>query len=95
MYQITINLHSFDELSKPAKQNAVNEHTQFLIEMQDPENEMNDYIPDDTEVIDNIKINEYLFYVNGDLASMTQYTGEHHKSGKLEAKFKGQIFQLN
>ena len=101
MKQVTINLYSFNELSEQAKQKAINEHMDFLLnegEMQ--ENEAGvletvyyDEIPEN-EVIESIEANDYVFFQDGSLAHCTTYTGKHEKAGITEFNFKGAVYRL-
>ena len=52
-------------------------------------NEEYGYIFDDVD--ENIRINEYLFFKDGNIASITHYT----KTGKTDLKFMGKIYEVN
>lgn len=90
MKQVTINLYSFRELDKSAKEKAIYEHSVFLNEI---DREGRTY--NRTETIEAIEINEYLFYQDGTLAHCTTYTGKHNKAGLTEFKIHGEVFPLN
>ena len=100
MLQVSINLCQFNELNESAKQYAINQHGDFLESVgnqyEDENGDMQtDYSrPDDTDIIDNIECNEYLFFEDGKLASITHYTGKHEKSGITEFKFHGRIYDI-
>ncbi len=92
MKTVTINLYSFDELPANAKERALIDHANFLISVPDinelDEQEYRDEY-DREEVEESIRINEYLFFWDGELASITHYTGKHQKSGITEFHFHG------
>lgn len=101
MKQVTINLYSFSELSKDAQQKAINEHKDFLLsigeEFENEDGEMVTEYPEDYEdsyVIENIEVNEYVYFEDGKLASCTTYTGKHPKSGISELNFHGRIYDI-
>ena len=52
------------------------------------------YLNNDEPIIENIEANEYLFFMNGELASVTQYCGKHHKAGKTEMEFHGVTYDI-
>lgn len=94
MKTISIKLYSFGELGKEAQGKAINQHREFLASIE----ETNDYwetIAADSEVIENITINDYLFYNDGEIASCTTYTGSHDRAGQTEFHFHGQNFLLS
>lgn len=65
---ITIDLYNFDELTAHAKNVAIRAHWDFLNQVVDSRDEhvTRDY------VIDSIRMNEYRFYLDGEMAH-TQY----------------------
>ena len=46
-------------------------------------------------IIEDIKENEYLFFFNGKLASITCYCGKHEKSGITELKLFDEVYIIN
>ena len=101
-----INLYSYDELDEGAKEKAFNEHEEFLRETpqtyeDDEGNEkydnMNKWTQEDIReyVEDSIKINEYLFFENGEMANITHFTGKHEKTGTTEFYFCGKTYILD
>lgn len=100
MKQVEINLYSFSELSKEAKQKAIDEHKQFMDqegqEFEDENGEMQTDYPDwsEDEVIDNIEANEYIYFEDGRLAHCTTYTGKHEKSGTTLFHFHGRDYDI-
>ena len=101
MTQVKISLYSFAELSDKAKQRAINEHMNFLLsEGYQEENEAGEFVTvyrnemEEDEVIENIELNEYLFFEDGKLAHCVTYTGGHEKAGTTELFFHGQIIVL-
>ncbi len=87
MKTVTINLYSFDELTEQAQEKAIQDHAEFLAQEEEEEFSRDD-------VIDNIIINNYLFFEDGELAHITEYTGKHPKSGTLEFHFHGRTFDI-
>lgn len=103
MKQVTINLYELNELPTEARSKAIAEHREFLINVFNPSH----YDECDTmtlskykktltqaDVIEAIAINEYLYYLNGEMASVTNYVGKHPKSGTLELKLEGQTYNI-
>lgn len=86
---VTINLFNFDELNQKAKEKAITDHAEFLLEVDGEEKERTR-----EEVIENIIINEYWFFEDGELAHVTRYTGKHPEAGKEIFHFHGRIFEL-
>lgn len=56
--------------------------------------EYNYYSENDDPIIENIEVNEYLFFATGELADCTTYTGKHPKAGRTECKFMGRIYEV-
>jgi hypothetical protein len=96
----SIKLYSFDELTAEAKVFAINEHTDFLNsipqEFEDESRNMkSEYIQhNEDEVIESIQANNYLFFADGELASVCHYVGNHPQAGETEFKFKGEVYIL-
>lgn len=91
MKKVTIDLLSLSELSKSSKRKAVQSHKEFLLDVFNPDDysDCGELTYSEykkglllSEVIDNIEINEYLFFSNGELAPVTHYCGTHPQSGK-------------
>jgi len=93
MKNVTINLYSFAELNEKAKQKAIAEHSQFLAEVAEDEDELNESYEDDY-VIENIEANDYVYYFDGTLASCVTYCGKHEKAGTTEFTIHGETFNL-
>ena len=87
---LKICLFQFDELSKTAQKKAIEQHADFMEqEGQEYENEKGELVtsyerPTDDVVVDNIEINEYYFYEDGNLAHTIKNTstGETHYISK-------------
>ena len=100
MKSVQINLYSFAELSEKAKQFAINEHGDFLEslgnDLEDENGEIyRDYSrPTDADIIEGIEANSYLYFANGEMASITHYCGGHAKAGITEFKFHGEIIDI-
>lgn len=96
-----IKLYQFAELSKEAKLKAIQDHKEFLnLEPEDFEDSngqlIKKYVRHSTQTtIESIELNEYYFFYDGSLASVTHYAINHPKAGKMEFKFKGQTIPLS
>lgn len=103
-----INLYKFNELEKKAQEKAIFEHRQFMLETLcfddfDGTDEQKEYAynemyadieEDDNLVIDNIIANEYLYFIDGTLAHVTTFTGNHKKAGSTEFYFLGKTYTI-
>lgn len=90
MKTVSINLYSFSELSKDSQHKAIEKHSDFL----NDDSELDSPGFSESDVIENIEANEYLFFNDGSLASCITYTGKHPKAGITEFKFKGSTYPL-
>ena len=85
-----INLFEFSELSEEAQTKAIYSHYNFLnsqgIECENEAGQLvkEEYKPTPNEVIENIEVNEYLFYKSGVLAHTVKYVigYDGEKAGK-------------
>ena len=101
MKTIVINLYQFAELNEAAKALAICEHGAFLLSIGQEveqangelETEYSDTI-EDAEVIESIEANEYLFFKNGEMASVTHFTGKHPRTGQTELKLHGETYNV-
>lgn len=93
MKTVNINLYSFSELSKEAQNKAVNKHLAFM-EMNRHEWEEGDEFTEDY-AIENIEMNDYLFFKDGSLAHCVTYTDSHQKTGTTEFNLHGETFVIN
>lgn len=93
MKQVTITLYSFSELSKEAQAKAILLHAEFMESTRHEWEESDEFTAD--YVQENIEMNEYLFFEDGELSHCTTYTGNHPKSGKTEFHFHGHTFELS
>jgi len=96
-----IELYQYDELNEKAKENSFNRHFEFLCDnpsdYDDGEGNIKYLTEEDYNkeaVEESIRINEYWFFKDGDLADCVTYTGEHEKTGKTELKFQGKIYLI-
>ena len=100
MKTVKINLYTLAELNPDAKYNAISEVLNFLdnelVEYKTESGEMKSEYFDHTEeeAEDFIKVNEYLFFANGEQASIITYCGAHPRAGESELKFFGETFKL-
>jgi len=98
--KVEIGLYQYDELKEESKIKAFEEHEGFLNSLPvDYENEkgelIEEYIKHDKEAVEySIRINEYWFFKNGDMADCVTYTGKHEKSGTTEFKFQEKIYLI-
>jgi len=96
--KIEIKLYEYDELEEEAKKRAFNEHKGFLDSMEEEvENIKGELIKEFVEhekedVEDSIRINEYLFFKDGEMADICYFTGKHEKTGTTEFYFNGEIY---
>lgn len=104
MKTVTLNLLSISELNKEAKNIAIEQHRDFLVEsyrddMFDDSFNMtrSKYTKSLTkqEVIEDIEANEYLYFPNGEMANITYYCGKHEKAGQTELKLFGAIYSID
>lgn len=56
--------------------------------------EYNYYLFEDEPIIENIEANEYLYFADGSMASVTQYCGKHPLSGKTFFTFQGVEYDI-
>ena len=106
---VTVELFRYDELNPEAREKAFDEHEQFLREnpsTYEDEDEngniiekydnMDDWTLEEVKeyVEDSIRINEYWFFSNGEMADTVCYTGKHEKAGTTELTFLGNTFVL-
>ena len=99
MRTVTIKLFNISELNKEAKELAILEHKEFLLSIFNSDDyECCDYTYaqyekelSDTDVIESIEINDYLFFNDGALAQTCLYTN----TGKHIFTFKGVDYDLN
>lgn len=91
MQNITITLYSLNELNKEAKNKAIAEHKEFLIDtfsddLYDASYNMtrSKYAKQLTkaDIIENIEINDYFFFSNGKQAHVVQFCGQHPRAGE-------------
>jgi hypothetical protein len=100
LVNVQIELLSINELNEVAKQKAIDAHYEFMcsepIECENENGEMVDeYLePTEAEVIENIEANEYLFFTDGTLAHITNFCGNHPKSGTTEFYYMGNTYIL-
>jgi hypothetical protein len=105
--QTEIKLYEYEELSKDAKDKAFAEHEDFLrwhpaeYEEEDEAgniitkyDNMDEWIEEEIKehVEESIRINEYLFFENGEMAHITHFVGEHEKAGTTEFYFNGKTY---
>jgi len=91
-----VELYEYDELNEESREKAFNEHFDFLIGFADSESAFKgmslknerDYVED------SLRINEYLFFNDGELASCVTYTDGHEKTGITEFTFKGKVYEV-
>ena len=87
MKTVSINLYKFEELNKEAQEKAIQEHADFLLETDREEFERED-------IIDNIIVNEYYFFEDGELAYTIKYTNNHPQAGREELHFYNKIIEI-
>lgn len=103
---LTLSAFEFADLKGKARENAINSHIQFLIEIgaeeyQDSFEKSEKmrtpwFLPEilwedhEADIIANIELNGYLFDLNGDLLPVTTYTDGHRKAGKHSIRVFGE-----
>lgn len=87
--KVNIKLFSYDELKGIGKSKAYEKHFDFLCSVGDLTEEDKEFIED------SLRINEYLFFENGEIANITHYTDGHKKAGITEFKFQGEVYILD
>lgn len=92
MKQVTIDLYLFSELDKEARQKAISDHIVFMEQSRQEWEKDDEFTPEYAE--ENIEINEYLFFKDGELAHCTTYTGGHEKTGITEFHFHGRDYNI-
>jgi hypothetical protein len=98
--KIGIELYNYDELEKEAKDKAFFEHKDFLdsleTEYENAEGELiKEFIEHESEEVEeSIRINEYLFFKDGEMAHITHFTGKHEKTGKTEFYLYGKTYTI-
>lgn len=90
MKNVSITLYEFGELAPAARERAIHEQSIFLNEI-DPQGRPFDV----DESIDDIEANGYLFFADGSMACVTEYTGKHPRAGQVELSFHGQLITLS
>jgi translation elongation factor EF-Ts len=100
MKQVTINLYSFNELSKEAKERAINEHLEFMDSLpEESENEDGEMVEEyvehsEEDAIESIDVNQYLFFEDGEMAHILTYVGGHKRAGTTEFFFHGKTYDI-
>lgn len=99
--QIQIELFKIDELSEEAREEAIFKHKCFLDSIPiDYENEHGELVNEyhehtETEALENIEANEYLYLQDGELAETVLYTGKHPRAGEHIFKYQGKEYKIN
>ena len=97
MKTLEIKLYSFEELTKEAKQKAIDKAIEWLdSEPIEYENENGEIVyeyfeHDESQAEQFIDVNDYLFFKNGTLAHTVTYCGNHPKTGRSEFFLHGEI----
>jgi hypothetical protein len=101
MYNVNLKLYSFNELSDEAKRFAIERHRDFLLNTtseddfeypEDCASCIEDIEKNDEYVIDNIVVNDYIYYTDGEMARCITYTGKHPKAGTTEFTLHGEMY---
>ena len=100
---VTLELFQYDELTGDAKIKAFDQQETFL--RMNPAQYEDDYgvmqydnmdvwtLEDIKEYVEEcIRINEYLYFKDGTMASCITYCGDHPKAGITELKYNGEIY---
>lgn len=87
MKKALINLYSIMELSERSRNRAIEEHRDFLCNIDEADKDSTD-----KEIIESIEANNYLFFTDGELAACCEYCGKYPKAGITELRFKNEIY---
>jgi hypothetical protein len=101
--KVEIPLYTIDELKDSSKEKAIREHREFLLcvtDTSDFEENINAYIDwindiesNDEPVLESIRMNEYLFFTDGEFVDTVTYVDKHpEKAGITELKLFGQVY---
>lgn len=100
MKTVSINLYEFSELSETAREKALMDQRDFELSTFEPSDyddsfemtyeKFEEELTDD-DLIKTINANEYLYFFNGEMASICTYTGGP-KIGTTEFKFNGETY---
>jgi len=98
---VKIKLYKYEELNEVGKEHAFEEHFDFLCSNpSDYEDENGDMVFQTEEdytreiVEESININEYLFFIDGNMADTIHYVGKHEKAGITEFTFGGEVYEI-
>jgi len=104
MQKVIIDLYSINELNKDAKNRAITEHKNFLVEVySDSDYDVSfnmtrsKYAKQLTKeaITENIEINDYTYFQDGGIAQTCFYTGTHINAGKHILTLNGVDYDLN
>jgi len=96
MKTVQITLFAFDELNATAQQKAISEHLEFMDSLpEEYENEEGEMISEyiehtETDAYESINANDYLFFTDGTLSSVTHFSGKHPRAGQAEFTLHGE-----
>lgn len=100
---VEIELYEFEELDYFAKEKAVEDHRNFMLETlsesdfdypEDYQLTYDDMEINDHTIIENILANEYIYFIDGCLADTVKYVGNQAKTGVTEFNFYGKTYQI-
>lgn len=103
MKKVTINLYQFDELFEGAQGLVIERHREFMLRTTFPSDfeyegdftaTIEDLENNDEPIIENIRINDYLFYQTGVLANSVTYCGNHPRAGITELRIGDDVYRL-
>lgn len=106
MKTITIKLYEYDELNNKAKLKAFDDIEYFLRcnpEQYEDENgelkydDMDKWVSEDIKeyVEDSIRINDYLFFSDGEMAHTVKFCGNHERAGEQILKLGNEEIKIN
>jgi hypothetical protein len=100
--KVEIPLYTIDELQGNAKNRVIEEHRRILtsehVSFQGDTEQLRAEraleAENDEYVIENIRLNEYLFFKNGEFAPTVTYSDNHPRAGITELKLFGQVYKI-
>jgi len=89
--KIEIELYEYSELKTIPQEKAFNEHYEFLCYADEDFHTTEDIR---FYVENSININKYLYFKDGSIADIIEYTGKHKKTGIKELNFQDKVYIL-
>ena len=79
-----IHGYELNDLNVDTREKVIYEHGCFLCDVREPDEEDEDpQFPEESEIVESIEINGYLFDEYGEIIPIVEYTGKHPLSGSF------------